>query len=335
MPARKAANRRTAPRLRIDFSRDPRLLAGWRRSNKRLDAVRFGLDQNVFSDLRALCEPTVAFINSAQAREYEQFAALEANEQYFTYDISDLPQHPPIGTSLVADEAVGVDDTADLVRLVRTVDALTPINRDEMGDHKFSFYAICWTAGSTMIGFVSKRDPVVSLTPGVRFFQFANTLRQADTPDLALQESTDIVVMADEVAILRPSAFTTLMSDVGVAFQRVPGDVKKVKKSLASTVPLLPGSEMAIANKAGRLLSFARRLSALPERIGQLEGLDASSLRKTMRTHSVDPRALLDQNGNLSFGDDEVDLFFDVIEGRYFEDELGKERRRADRFSQR
>lgn len=177
----------------LDFSQDPRLLAGWR-IRRRLDAHRFRLDEAVFSDLRALCEPTVQYLATAEERDYEQFAALEGGEQFFSHDISDLPTHPPTHAPPVDQPGSPEDDTADLVRLVRTVDALHEITRADMDEGGYTFYAICWPNDDSMVGFVSKANPMTTLRPGLRFFQYGNALRTADRPDLALKEGTDILV---------------------------------------------------------------------------------------------------------------------------------------------
>lgn len=319
----------------IDFAQNPRLLVGWRRSNKRLDALRVRLDQAVFAELRALSEPTMELLRTATERRYEQFAALEPGEQYFTYDISDLPQHPRVRRGSEPEPDVADGDTADLVRLVRTVDALDEITKDGMTERRYSFYGICWPHSQGMVGFVSKTNPMTTLHPGFRYFQFGDTLRRAEHPDVILEPGADIFVSVDTIAIFSPSAFSTLLGDVGVIFGQVPANLVAIQAALKSRIQISAQSLEAIERKATRTLSIARRVAALPDRLGVLPVFGAKDLKVSMTRHGVDPTSVIDKRGRLSFGDDGVEVFLDVLEGRYFEDDLGGEHRRADRFSAR
>jgi hypothetical protein len=58
-------------------------------------------------------------------------------------------------------------------------------------------------------------------------------------------------------------------------------------------------------------------------------------LRKELRAVGVPQRALLDASGGFEFRLEDVGVFLDVLEARYFDDRLGRERRRADRYSTR
>jgi hypothetical protein len=310
-------------------------LAGWRTGHKRLDAHRFHLDETVFSELRELCEPTLEFLTTAQEREYEQFGALEPGEQFFSYDISGLPRHPATIAPMVENPGSPEDDTADLVRLVRTVDALPEITRSDMDEGGYTFYGICWPHNDSMVGFVSKTDPMTTLSPGYRYFQYGETLRTVVHPDLALKEGCDIVVGAERLAILRPAAFNVLLGDVGVIFQGAPDDVKSLRTALKETIPMADDATVAVLSEAQRLGSYARRLRLLPDRLASIPALDVRTLRRSLRKHGVDPALLIDRSGQFSFDTEQVDLFLDVLEGRYFEDDLGGEHRRADRYSRR
>ncbi len=319
----------------IDISGDPRLVAGWRAGSKRLDAHRFNLHEDVFPTLRELCTPALNFAKVARARAFEPFAGLEEGEEYFVQDISTLPSRPPSKQPTAEEAGTADQDTADLVRLVRVVDALDEATRQDMENQRYSFYAICWPLNATMVGFVSKSSPIATLQAGVRYFRYGETLKTAERPDLALREGADLIVGADEIAILRPFAYTTLLGDVGVSFQAVPGDVTKIRDALSESIPLSDAACEALTARAQVLSSLARRLRLLPARLAALGTLDIKKVRASMKRHGVDPRELLDKDGNFTFEPERVDVFLDVIEGRYFEDDLGDEPRRADRYSRR
>jgi hypothetical protein len=75
-------------------------------------------------------------------------------------------------------------------------------------------------------------------------------------------------------------------------------------------------------------------LRLLPDRLSKIT-LDAATLKRSLSMHGIDPDILFDEKDNFSFTQQNVGIFFDAVEGRYFEDDLGGERRRADRYSTR
>lgn len=319
----------------IDLTPEPRLLAGWRTSHKRLEAQRFRLHEDVFGDLRGICAHALSNLNTWVERPYEPFAAAETNE-FFAIDIGDLPTHPPIHPAPTATPGSIAGDLADLVRLVRNVDGLDMIPRADIDEGGYSFYAICFPQASNgMVGFVTKSDPFVVLRTGLRYYKYGDTLVSSERPDVALKPSVDLVVGADRLAILRMSAFTTLLGDTKVAFQAVGDDLIAMQAPLQPNVPLSVQALGSLALKAGNNLSFARRVRVLRDRLSELTNVTAGQIRASMQRHGVDPTRLLDPNDRFSFDTDEVGLFLDLLEGRFFEDDLSGERRRADRFSRR
>jgi hypothetical protein len=305
------------------------MLIGWREGNKRLNAYRVKLHEDVSGELATLCRPTVQRVQTSTERAFENFAALD-DRQYFWYAHAALRSHESAYETTPTPEA----DTADLVRLVQTVDGLQDATRDDLEEGGYSFYAICWPHRETMIGFVSRKDPIACLKPGFEYFQFGDTMRRATRPDFALKEGADLIVGADGTAIFSTFSFDTLLADVGVSFGHVKEDVVTVRDALAPSVRLTPAAEDALLREANRTRSSAKRLRLLPDRLKKIS-LDVASLRSSLTEHGIDPDLLFDANGHFSFTQENVGTFFDIIEGRYFEDELGGERRRADRFSTR
>jgi hypothetical protein len=313
------------------------MLVGWREPRHRLDALRVRLHEDVFSELAALCRPAVAKIQNYAERPFENFAELD-DDEYFWYAHGVLPaRRPQAGDLEVADADVATtvgDDTADLVRLVKLVDGLPDADRDDLDDPNFSFYAICWSHRDSMIGFVSRMNPVATLKPGLRYFQYGSVMTTARRPDFALREGADLVIGAEGTAIFSSFSFQTLLGDVGVMFDHVQKDVVAVMKALTGIVTLTPDAERALLDEASRTRSNAKRLRLLPARLAAIS-LDATSLRASLVGHGVDPDLVLDGNGHFSFDRQNVSVFLDAIECRYFEDDLGGERRRADRYSTR
>jgi hypothetical protein len=167
-----------------------------------------------------------------------------------------------------------------------------------------------------MIGFVSRMNPVATLKPGVRYFQYGDAMTTARRPDFALKEGADLVIGADGTAILSPYSFQTLLGDVGVSFDHVQRDMTIVRKALAGSVNLTPEADEALLSEASRTRGMAKRLRLLPGRLEAI-GLDAVSLRKVLRKHDVDSNLILDDNDHFSFDQEHVAVFFDAIECRY------------------
>ena len=218
--------------------------------------------------------------------------------------------------------------------LVRTVDSLELVTANEIRDGQFKFYAICWPCNDSFMGFVTKADPIKGLAPGFRYFQYGDVLRKVESPNFLLIDRVDLVVGSEELAVCSPDAFKNLFADVGVIFGAVPEDVVRVRRYLESSVPLTAEAVSALEREAQRVLSVARRLRQLPLRLSAIK-FNVARLHASLRRHGVDASLLLDSDGNLSFTQDRVRLFLDVVECRFFEDDLGGERRRADRYSKR
>lgn len=316
----------------IDLQGPPRMLVGWREPRRRLSALRVKLRDDVWNDLAALCQPTVDQLQNYRERPFENFAALDDGE-YFWYAHSTLLRRES-KDGFRDNDPTDADDTGDLVRLVKSADALTDASRDDLDEGGFTFYAICWPHRGSMIGFVSRMNPVSTLNPGFRYFQYGDAMTSVNRPDFALREGADLVIGADGTAILSPYSFDTLLGDVGVSFDNVRNDVAAVKTALAGRISLTQGAEEALLAEASRTRSNARRLRLLPVRLGTIS-LNASVLRKSLATHGIDAELLLDENEQFAFDPQNVGVFLDAIEGRYFEDDLGDERRRADRYSSR
>lgn len=317
----------------ISLEGPPRMLVGWREPHRRLNAYRVALHEDVFSELAALCQPAVAQVQNYKERDFENFAALDDGE-YFWYAHAALPGHESGGPGSDEDAPTVENDTADLVRLVKSVDSLQDATREDLDEGGYSFYSICWPHRGSMIGFVSRKNPMSCLNPGLRYFQFGNVMRTAIRPEFALKQGADLLVGADGTAILSPYSFTTLLGDVGVSFDHVGDDVAAVKTALDTTVRLTPVAEEALLKEASRTRSNAKRLRLLLDRLSKIS-LDVTALRHSLTRHDVDPDLLFDASDHFSFTQKDVGIFFDVIEGRYFEDDLGGERRRADRYSTR
>jgi hypothetical protein len=159
-------------------------------------------------------------------------------------------------------------------------------------------------------------------------------MNSVEHPDFALREGADLVVGSEGTAILTNFAFESLLGDVGVTFQDVKRDMALLRRALSKSIKLTVKAEHALQAEASRTRTNAKRLRLLPERL-KLITLTPRKLRMSLAAHKINPALVLDNNNEFSFDQKGVEVFLDAIEGRYFEDDLGGEKRRADRYSKR
>lgn len=319
----------------VDFESDPRLLVGFRAARRRLSGHRIDVHEDAFADLRELSANALAELEAAIPRKYEPYGELERGEEYFWVEVDGLPRRPPPSRRAgAAPEALGDAGTADLIHLIQHVDELDTVGGDGLAA-RYAFYAMCWPLlDGGFIGLIKKIDPRRAVKAGKRWFQYGDVLRHADPPDLVLEPDVDLVVTDTFVAARNPNAFKDLFNDVQVVLASLPVNITAVRDLLKGTIPLSDVAAAALEEAARRRVSFARRLHDLPGRLAAIT-IDRSALKREMRRVDVDPKSLLDRDGNFTFTTDHVGTFLDVVEARYFEDVLGGEHRRADRFSRR
>ena len=304
---------------RIDLIGDPRLAVGRRPRARHLEAERVDLHQDTFPVLRDIAGAALEALENTTRRSYEPYAELEIGEEHFELDL--------------ADDATPDEPVADLTQIVRVVDDLPNVDARNLSDQNNLFYAICWPSDAGGTGFVTKADPARAVRHG-RFFQYRDALRAIDTPDLILSDSTDFVIHEGWRGILKPTSFRLLFADIDIALRDVPKYVATIKLALATSVPLTDAAAVALEAVVSRRPSFAARLRRLSGRLGQVP-ISVESARAAAMRHLDDPDLLLNAEGRLEFGENEVAVVLDLLEGRLFEDDFSGERRRADRYSTR
>lgn len=322
-----------------DLGAGPQLLMGWRKGN-RLHGGYVPVHEDVAPELRGICDRATTAISSREQRTYEPDAHLEKNEQYFLLSIGDLPEpssrrrsHPQLASDgQLPSELAAV---ADLIALIRAPH-LPQISATQLREGSFHFYAMVWSVDGAegIVAFVKKADPVLTLESGRVFFQFGDTLKRVDRPDLALYDDIDVVVTPERVFALNQTAFERLFTDVKVVLQDVPERVADISKALQSVAPMTAAATAALLQRSRTRVSYASRLRRLVPRLSTLS-ITPDKVRDAIERHGDDPSRVLNDNNQFEFGEAEVGMFLDILEGRWFEDDLSGERRRADRYSKR
>ncbi len=332
---------------RVDFEADPRLVLGGRPRKGRLGGQRVDVHEDVFADLRSVGETAYQLLAATTARAYDPNATLEVGEQHFLIPISELPKRaldkrvdeaiperqasrvPPSGQS-----GTPTDEVSDLIEMIQGVDQLEAASRPQVRESEYLFYAICWPCPNGFLGFVKKSNPRKALHAGRKFYKFEDTLKSVSTPDLALDSDVDVIISPTLVAGFSAIPIKDLFADIRIVFDGVRTNVGAIQSDLENAIPLLDESAAALTNVGERKLSVARRIYHLPSRLSAI-GLTLEKFRSELTKQCVDESLLVDSDGQLDFGPDRVELFLDVVEGRFYRDGLGGEDRRADRFSRR
>jgi len=320
-----------------DFDTDPRLLIGYQAAgSRRPRGGRVRLHEDTFAELAAFCAPALERLDSMAPRRWEPTAELESGEEYFVVDVRGLPnREPPLRQRSQPDDSPPNDDgTADLVGLVRNVDEMPELAAGSIRERNYSFYAVCWSNGDDLIAFIRRANPTSSLRPGNRYFQFGDALRKVEQPDLVLDGQIDMIMSGNQLAVFNQQAFNTLLADIGIALTAVPANIKSVSNALAKKVPLSDRAAAALGEFAGTRVSIARRLQTLPSRLEQI-ALTPEGFKAVSEERSIDPNQFVDGDGKFSFDASVIPTFLDLLEGRLFDDVLGTEKRRADRWSTR
>lgn len=328
-----------------DLSGEPTFLVGWRKG-KRLLAGKVPVHEDVFDDLRSVCEKAQSLIARYDERAYEPEAQLEKGEQYFVIPSTDLPvppsgrhAHPQLSkkTQRDGEEDVEPEDeleaVADIVALVGSSD-LEEISATSLKDGRFSFYALVWPQENGVAAFVKKTSPTALIRPGYVYLKWGNTLKKITSPDLVLHSTMDVIITPDRVYALDQTAFQQLFADVKITLQDVPQRVRDLAAVLPKDSPLSAAAIATLVTHCGTRPSHAARLRRLAPRLAELE-LTGEKIRAVLKKHGVDPTTFLNEKNEFDFAAADVGKFLDMLDGRWFADDLSGEPRRADRFSKR
>src|SRR6266571_2385935 len=85
-------------------------------------------------------------------------------------------------------------EIASALAMIRECDRHPPMNAEKLRDADPSLYAIVFESGGEYVGFVRNVSPRRPVKPGLRYLQYGDTLRKIEPPDLAIDDSVDLVV---------------------------------------------------------------------------------------------------------------------------------------------
>lgn len=319
----------------LTLSDGPRLIIGWRNSNKELEGYRVHILASELTEILAnLCIPSLVKIRNYEERPWENFAGLNEEEYFwFPHRLLIKTKRSSKANGTKADHPLATENTAELLKMIQKADDWPYADLSKIAEGKFTFYAICWNVGDKIIGFVSHLNPVSTLKSGLKYFQYGNTLTTVEVPDFALRGDSDLIVGLTGTAIFNKSAFISLVGDVGIPFADVTQDIANLSGALLGSINLSTKAQESLSSKSSKTQKYARRLKLLPARLQTIK-LDIRLIKRILKKYGIDHEILIDNN-EFSFEEKEVGIFFDILESRYFKDDFSPEERKADRFSTR
>ena len=321
---------------------DPRFIVGYRKNSGLMDCYNMEIHQNLFADMRQIGRAALDHLGRSTERPYAPFGALEEDE-YFVLRRSDIPRpvqarkkrefapdNTRTGDETNPDQLHGV---AEALRIIDDTDQHPVLSSVDLHEgSRFNLYAISFQVGNDFVGFIRQANPRRSLKPGLRYFQYGDTLKKMEQPDVVIDEKVDIVVWPEEIAIISEKSVQVLFRDIDIVMQQVDVNVDEVGLALGSCLPVTAGGLDALRIVCGRGPRNAKRLYDLVHiRLPHIV-LNSSTFLTALTQRQL---GHLVGNDRLHLTENDVPDFLDFVEGRLFDDDHSTETRRADRFSPR
>ncbi|CAL9409713.1 hypothetical protein [Nocardiopsis dassonvillei] len=240
-----------------------------------------------------------------------------------------------VSADLIHREKTNPDRTAALIQSLSDVEIIDYIEPEKVHSFQAIFYSIAFQQeDKSWVHFIKKMSPTGVFKPGRLWGRFRGDLKRIETPDILLYEDIDVVLGRNLIAGFRPFPLQVLFTDVGLMMKSVPDYVSEISNILASTIPLTPDAQAALAAHGARTVSSASRIYRLIERMSDIE-LNQGLLSLVLERHKIDPSTIISPTGKFDFDEQEVSTFLDILESRYYSDDWTGELRRADKYSRR
>jgi hypothetical protein len=301
----------------LELNGEPQFFVGRRKANRELEAWRLSLHADTFEALREICSGALERIQNMQGVRYSPYAHPELGEEY-----------------LIVGGEGGAGSVPEIQQICYEVRDVMPIEADGLAEISTQFYGIVYGEGNDVVGFIRKTNPRRSLNRGNRFFKFRDTLRLVDEPDVVLEEDVDLIVTNDMMAVLRPFSFETLAGEVSFSIDNIREYVAGLAEVLSEKIPLGPHAQQNLEDVARRKVSIVKRLRNVREHL-EVADVDSEKLRSALARHELDGHLTFDESGCVSLDETNVELFLDLLEGRYFEQDFTGAGMRADRLRPR
>ena len=276
-------------------------------------------------ELARRARDVLTVIGERTSRSYEPTALLE-DDEVFLLTAEELPQRR---VSIRGQDEEEVHPSA-LLELTGSPGNLPVIGVDDLRRRRILFYAaVFFERDGGTIAFVKKYRSVAVAGAGALVGLYGQTLRRVRYPTVVLADDFDLVIDAEEIAALTPTAIVRLFADVDVAAAAVPDLIRRLSKlPLALSDGALSQLEMLCMSHRLR----ARRLALLLER-PHMERLTAADVRAYLDDLEEDSETFIDGEDAIVVSDANVDRLIEVLAQAHYRGGYDDELWRADRMS--
>ncbi|NEW49521.1 hypothetical protein GV792_05610 [Nocardia cyriacigeorgica] len=284
------------------------LLLGWRDGRKHLQALRIEFAAALGAELRRIAAATLDRIAAMAPIDYDTTATLVDDEEFFSFSLDEL----------AAAAAPGEPDAhiTQLLQLIARSATLDTVLPRQMRDGTFLFYVlICESAGPGR-----HRTAFVRLQHGLRVASahrilatFGERLNRVGDPVFAFAEEFDLVVTADEIAILKPDTFLRLFTDLELLTKATPDFVDHISEALGLDLAA-PVKDTIIAVCAKRP-SYAKLLKRLNS-VDYLPKVTLASLQAEIDKFPELPEGIQIDESGIVLSDQGVPTFLEILDQR-------------------
>jgi hypothetical protein len=308
-----------------------RLLLGRRDAADSLDARPVELTTEVADVLRDAAGSTLVSLGQRSPKAYSTLGDADADE-FLSLAITNADTDDVSAAPANLEETLSA---ADIVRL--SLGAFAASNfllRDELFEGGWLFYAVVVeiVGSNDPIAFVRQYNPQRGFDPGRLLGVYGDVLKQINDPVFNFDLNFDVVVASDEVAVLRATAFQRVFADVNVAASEVPSHVKSLESGLNISITAV--SSAVLTASCQDRLRMAARLKKLAKQ-PHLKLVTPQSLREALTRHALAPDRLGAGDEVVLDSSNDVRVFLDVLEKRYYEEDFTGDHMRADNASPR
>jgi hypothetical protein len=327
--------RTAADWAKIELGDGVRLLLGWRGEDGGLDARPVDLTVEVADELRTAAKHSLADLGGRVPKAYSSLGDADGDEFLSLAIHASDESNEDVADTLTHVDLEEMLSAADIVRLSLGAFAATDFfDRDELFGGGWLFYAVVVevVGDDAPIAFVRQYNPQRGFDPGRLLGAYGDTLKKINDPVFLFDLQFDVIVTSDEVAVLRTTAFQRVFADVNVVASEVPADVNILQSAL--TLNIDSASTGALTAWCQDRLRMAARLKKLA-RQPHLPLITQASLREALNKHGL-PLDRFGADNEISLTSlEDVRLFLDVLEKRYYEEDFTGNHMRADHTSPR
>jgi hypothetical protein len=312
-----------------------RLLLGSRNDHGGLDAKPVELANDVADVLRDAARNALTSLGKRSPKAYSTLGDADADEFLsLTLQSTDgndqSAEDGPARTNLEE-----ILSAADIVRLsLGAFGATDFLTRDELFGGRWLFYVVVVEVvdADAPIAFVRQYNPQRGFDPGRLLGVYGDTLKRINDPVFNFDLQFDVVVAPDEVAVLKATAFQRVFADVDVVAAEVPAHVGTLQSAL--NIVVSSASTIVLTASCQDRLRMAARLKKLA-RQPHLTLVTPQSVRAALQRHDFAPDRLGSGDEVALANLDDVRIFLDVLEKRYYEEDFTGDHMRADNASPR